>query len=166
MGVPGVSASPYLSLVDLVKKWPPSERAREALMITSGIDFVYGPGPQNPYLQHAIDEAQRAGVVVSSVYFGSIGHAGHSYWQITWGQNDLSQLADATGGEFYWQGMTNPVSFSPYLEQAAHRMYEQFLITFDASPQGKAGFEPVDVRTEIPHVSLVTQKRVWVGAAH
>src|SRR5690348_1113703 len=77
-GVPGISASPYLALIDLIHKWPATGEAREVLMVTSGIDPIYGPGPDNPYLTRAIDTAQRAGVVVDAIYFGSAGHFGHS----------------------------------------------------------------------------------------
>lgn len=161
LGDAGASTSPYISLVDLIKKWPPTDRAREVLMISSGIDPLYGPGPQNPYMQRAIDEAQRAGVVVSSIFFGGVGHSGHSYWQITWGQNNLSQLTEETGGEFYWQGMSNPVSFSPYLDEFSRVLSNQYLVTFVAG--GKPGsFEPIKARTEIPHVSVVAPSKVYI----
>jgi hypothetical protein len=117
LGEPGISASPYLSVSELIRKWPATTKAREVLILSSGVDYVYGPGPQNPYLQSCIDETQRAGVVATSIYYGSSGHAGHSYWEIYWGQNNLSNLSEATGGEFYWQGMTNPVSIGPYLRR-------------------------------------------------
>ncbi len=164
LGEPGISASPYTSLTDLIHKWPPTERAREILMITSGIDLLYGPGPENPYLLRAIADAQRAGVVVTSIYFGTTGHAGHSYWQMNWGQNDLSQLADETGGEFYWQGLSNPVALAPYLDAFTRRLNNQFLVTFMAKSGPKAGLEPVKVRTEIPHVSLVAAAKAYVAA--
>lgn len=162
LGDAGASSSPYLSVADLIQKWPATERAREVLMISSGIDPLYGPGPQNPYVQRAVDEAQRAGVVVSSIYFGSAGHFGHSYWQITWGQNDLSQLAEETGGEFYWQGMSNPVSLSPYLDEYSRALNNQYVVTLAAGE--KPGFQAVKVRTEIPRVSLVAPARVFVPA--
>src|ERR1700683_4439331 len=101
IGQPGASASPYLALIDLIQKWPAGEQAREVLMVSSGIDPDNGPGPLNPYLDRAIAVAQRAGVVVSSIYFASAGHFGHSLWQINWGQNFLSHLAEDTGGEFF-----------------------------------------------------------------
>lgn len=44
-GEAGISGSPYLSLVDLIHKWPVTQRAREAVMITSGTDYIYGPAP-------------------------------------------------------------------------------------------------------------------------
>lgn len=162
LGEPGISASPYTTLTDLIHKWPETKRAREVLMISSGIDLLYGPGPENPYLQTAIDTAQRAGIVANSIYFNSAGHFSHSYWQITWGQNNLSQLAYATGGEFYWQGMTSPVSFSPYLDQFSRRLQEQYVVSFQA-PCG-SGLDAVKVRTELPHVSLVAPARTALGA--
>jgi hypothetical protein len=161
-GTPGISASPYLALIDLIHRWPDTSQAREVLLITSGIDPDYGPGPSNPYLSRAIDTAQRAGVVVYSIYFGSAGHAGHSYWQINWGQNYLSQLGDETGGEFYWQGNSNPVSFAPYLSEIGQRLKDQYLLTFEAGGEGKAGFQAIKLKTEIPHVTLVGPSKVHV----
>jgi hypothetical protein len=69
------------ALIDLIHKWPSADQAREVLMITSGIDPAYGPGPSNPYLDRAIEAAQREGVIVHSIYFSSAGHFGHSLWQ-------------------------------------------------------------------------------------
>jgi hypothetical protein len=163
LGIPGISASPYLALTDLIEKWPSAEQAREVLMITSGIDPDYGSGPLNPYLDRAIEKAQRAGVAVHSIYFGSAGHFGHSLWQINWGQNYLSQLADETGGEFFWQGSSNPVALSPYLEVLNLHFHNQRVLTFSA--QGKPGFRRLKVTSEIPHVSLVAPSKVYVPGA-
>ena len=164
MGMPGISASPYLSLVDLIHKWSEGAPAREVLLITSGVDPDYGGGPENPYLQQAIDAAQRAGVIVYSVYYGSAGHLGHSYWQINWGQNYLSQLSDETGGEFYWQGNLNPVSLAPYLSSLTEHLKHQFLLTFAPTGSDSAGFRRVRLTTEAPRTSLVAPSRVYVPA--
>jgi len=159
---PGISASPYLALVDdLIKKWPHGEQAREIVMVTSGVDPDNGPGAINPYLDQAIDAAQRAGVVVHAIYYASAGHLGHSQWQIYWGQNYLSRLAEETGGEFFWQGDTNPVSFRAYLNELSEHFGNQYLLTFLA--QGKSGFRRLKLSTEVPHVSLVGPSKVYVG---
>jgi len=163
LAMPGISASPYLALVDLIHKWPATTHAREVLMVTSGIDPDYGTGPGNLYLSRAIDTAQRAGVVVHAIYYGSAGHFGHSLWQITWGQNYLSQITDETGGEFFWQGNSNPVSFAPYLTELSQRLKDQHVLTFDAASKGSAGFQKLKLKTEIPHVTLVGPSRVYVG---
>lgn len=163
LGVPGISASPYLALVDMLKKWPASEQVREVVMVTSGIDPDYGGGPSNPYLEQAIHTAQRAGVIVHSIYFGSAGHFGHSLWQINWGQNYLSQLAEETGGEFFWLGSSNPVSFGPYLKTLDQRFAGQYILTFQA--QGSAGEKRLHLKTEIPHAMLVGPSKVFLSGA-
>jgi hypothetical protein len=160
LGQPGISASPYLALIDLIQKWPSADQAREVLMITSGIDPDYGPGPSNPYLDRAIEAAQREGVVVNSIYYSGAGHFGHSLWQINWGQNYLSQLAEETGGEFFGLGTSKPVSFAPYLNELNEHFLGQHLLTFVA--QGNSGYKRVKFKTEIPHVMLVGPSKVYV----
>ena len=101
LGSRGVNASPYFSVSDLVKRWPASTARREIFMASDGVDLYYGAGDsQDPYLQDAIEDAQRAGILVSAVYTPSVGHIGHSYWLTYWGQLYLSELAEKTGGAF------------------------------------------------------------------
>src|SRR5579863_4503789 len=86
LGSPGVNASPYFSLSDLVKKWPAGAPRRSVVMITDGIDRYYGTADlQDPYLDQAIDDADRAGIIVSAIYNPGAGHFAHSYWQTYWG---------------------------------------------------------------------------------
>jgi len=162
VGQPGISASPYLALTDLIQKWPKAGQVREVLMITSGVDPDNGPGPSNPYLDHTIELAQREGVVVHSIYFSSAGHFGHSLWQINWGQNYLSQLAEETGGELFWLGTSNPVSFAPYLNELNQHFGGQHILTFWA--QGDPGYRRVKLKTEVPHVALVGPSKVYVSS--
>ena len=64
-GIRGINGSPYFSLTDLIKHWPESTARREVLMVSDGIDRYYGGGDMlDPYLAAAIEDAQRAGVVV------------------------------------------------------------------------------------------------------
>ena len=162
IGVPGISASPYLALTELIHKWPATPEAREVLMVSSGIDPDYGSGPDNPYLSRAIDTAQRAAVVVYSLYYPNAGHFGRSYGRINWGQNYLSQLSEETGGEFYWEGNFAPVSLTPYLDTMNRRLNEQYLLTFLAEPRNKPGFQSVKLSTEVPHVGLAGPAKVYV----
>jgi len=166
MGFGGANASPYFSLADLVKKWPASSDRREVLMITDGIDRYYGSGDlSDPYLQAAIDDAGKAGIVVSAIYTPGVGHFEHSYWQNYWGQLYLSELADKTGGEAYYIGFNgSPVSFAPYLDEHGHRLGNQFFLSFLAKPEKKAGWRQVRLMTEIRGVDLVSAGRVYVPA--
>jgi hypothetical protein len=164
LGNPGASASPYFSLGDLIKRWPQSSERHEVLMITDGIDRYGGSGPGNPYVDSLIEQAQRAGVIVYSIYTPGEGHYGHSFWRMNWGQNYLSQVGDETGGEAYYLGWGAPVSFAPYLEDITRRLGRQYLLTFIAKPQKKAGMQRVKLQTEVPNAELVSADRVYVPA--
>jgi len=164
MGIREANASPYISLSDLVKKWPTSSARREVVMSTDGADPYYGSGDmQDPYLDAAIDEATRAGIVVSAIYTPGVGHFGHSHWMTYWGQMYLAELAEKTGGEAYYIGFTGPpVAFAPYLDDVAHRLEHQYWLTFLAKPQKKAGWQQVRLRTEMADVDLISAGRVYV----
>jgi hypothetical protein len=165
LGNPGASASPYFSLEDLLKRWPASDERREVLMITDGIDRYWGSGPDNAYVDKVIEQAQRAGVIVYSIYSPGVGHYGHSYWRTYWGQNYLSQLSDETGGESYYLiGSAPPVSFVPYFEDITRKINHQYLLSFIPKPQKKAGMQRVKIQTEVPNAELVSADRVYVPA--
>jgi hypothetical protein len=165
IGIAGINGSPYFSVSDLIKRWPASTDRREILMVSDGIDPYYGGhDTSDPYLEAAIDDAQRAGIVVSAIYTPGAGHFGHSYWQTYWGQLYLAQLTDSTGGESYDIGFTGPpVSFSPYLDDLGRRLTHQYFLTFLAKPPKKAGWQRIKLRSEISSVDLVSADKVWVS---
>jgi hypothetical protein len=160
VGDPGISASPYMGISDLVKKWPAAAARREVLLITSGIDPWSPPDPQNPYLLTAIADAQRAGVLVHSIYYAGAGHIGHGYRRINWGQNYLSELGDESGGEAYWEGTGNPPSFDPYLKDLDERLRHQYLLSVDADAH-PGDLETVRVKTATHGVSLVAASKIY-----
>lgn len=166
LGNPGINASPYVSLEDLIKRWPETPVRREVLMITDGIDRLWSEyGVEDPYLDHAMESAQKAGILVFSIYSPGVGHYSHSYWRTNWGQNYLSQLSDETGGESFSLMYGTPVSFLPYLDDLSQRFGRQYLLTFLAKPGKKAEMQKVRVQTEVPNVDLVAADAVYVPAA-
>jgi hypothetical protein len=165
IGIAGVNASPYFSVSDLIKRWPEAPVRREIVMISDGIDR-YGPGgSSDPYVDEAVEQAQKAGIVIFSIYTPGAGHFGHTFWRINWGQNYLSQLSDETGGESYYLGSEAPVSFSPYLDDLGRRLLHQYLLTFLAKPVKKAEMQSVKLRTEVSNAELVAADRVYVPAS-
>jgi hypothetical protein len=166
LGYYGASASAYFSLTDLVKRWPRDATRHEVLMITNGFDPYYGIGDMlDPYLDAAIDDCQRAGVVVSGIYAPSVGHLGHSYWLNYWGQLYLAKLTEETGGEGYYIGFVGPSpDFGPYLQDLTNRLNDQYILAFVPTPQNKAGLQSVKLNTELHNVSLIAAKRVYVPA--
>ncbi len=163
IGQAGVVGSPYVALSELIKRWAPFSGRREVLMVTSGIDGLYsGYDLQNPYLMKAIDDAQKAGIQVHSIYYAGAGRIGRSFYNVNLGQSYLSRLGDETGGEPYWQGFQSPVSFQPYLEDLTKRLGHQYVVTFAPRSTEKSEFEQVKVRTEKPGAELTAASRVWV----
>jgi hypothetical protein len=163
--VAGINGSPYFSLGDLIKRWPESSARREVLMISSGIDYYWGSGTADPYVDSVLDQAKRAGVTVFGVYTPAAGHSGHSFWRIWWGQIYLSRICEETGGESYGVGFFGPpVSFRPYLDDVSRHLDHQYWLTFLAVPGKKSGMQPVRLRTEVPNVELVGANSVYVPA--
>jgi len=165
LGSPGVMPSPFLALSDLIKRWPASGARHEVVLVTSGVDPL-GGALSNPYLEAAVEHAQRAGIIVYAIYTPGAGHSGHSYWRMNWGQNHLAQLAEETGGEAYMLGFGPPVSFAPYLAEIAEHLAHQYVVTFLITPGKKAGFESVRFTTEVPNAELVTAGKIYVPADH
>jgi hypothetical protein len=165
LGSPGVVASPFLALSDLIKRWPASPARHEVVLVTSGVDPL-GGALIDPYLDAAIEHAQRAGVLVYGIYTPGAGHSGHSFWRMNWGQNHLAQIAEETGGESYMLGFGPPVSFAPYLSDIAEHLAHQYVVKFLVTPGKKAGFQSVRFTTEVPNAELVSAGKVYVPAAH
>jgi len=162
LGSPGISASPYISLSDLIKKWPASGDRREILVISNGIDPYSPANPLNPYLLKTISDAQRAGILVHSIYYAGAGHIGHNYFRVNWGVNYLSELGDATGGEAYWQGFGTPVLFDSFLKDLNQRLRNQYLLRVEPG-DARAALEPVKIVSKNPQVSLVAAKEIAIG---
>jgi len=164
MGAFGGESSPYLAITDIVKRWPETKARRAILMISDGIDPLQ-PGITDTYLDDAIQNAQRTGVQVSAVFVSGAGHFGHSFWRISRGQDDLSQLTDKTGGESYFQGFSTPISFSPFLDEFADRLGHQYLLKFLIKPEKKPSYQHVKLETEVPDAELVGPDQVYVAGA-
>jgi len=164
-GVPGESASPYFCISDLAKNWPGSNSGdrREAVVITDGFD-PYNPrfDPDDPYLQAAINDSVRAGVVVNAIFWHDMGFASRTFAGTNTGQNLMSLLTDATGGYYYYQGFSNPVSFQPFFQDLSRRFENQYELSFTAPAKTKPEVASLKVKLEAPNVRLTAADRVFV----
>ena len=174
--------SPYTSLSQLIDKWPPSNDRREVLMISNGEDATFGASVSdkvNPYVDAVVEKAQRAGVVVFTIATGreplhlaeehpflpsaqnpqaTIGPTG-----IVLGRIYLAQLAEGTGGQFYYYKSSAPLDFAPYLSDLKERLASQFSVSFVPTP-GKPGLQSVKVRSKSPHTEALSAKKVYIPA--
>ncbi len=166
LGTGGVDVSPYDSLSEAIKSWPNTGAERKiVIMISSGIEGLGGGfTPDNPYVNRGIEDAQKVGVVVYTIYNPSADHYGHSFWRSNWGQNFLSQLSDETGGESYMVGFGSPVSFQPFLQQITEQLQHQYILTFNAKPENKSGLQPIKVSVTEKDASIAAADKVYVKA--
>jgi hypothetical protein len=170
LGSPGVYGSPYLSAIDLMKRWPDTQNRREIVMITDGIDRLHswphrrGLGPVSPDVDSASAVAQRTGTIINSIYARGVGWRGNNFWQVANGQNGMAKLADATGGESFFLGMGEPVSFRPYLDRLQNSLGNRYRLEFNAVAGKKPGLQDVKLTTEIAGVELDAADSVWVAA--
>jgi hypothetical protein len=164
-GSPGSSASPYFCLEDLAKRWPvaPSNDRREVVMITDGVDpYNLRYDPQDPYLQAAISAANWAKLVVYSIFWHNQGFLSRTNYETNAGQNYLFAVADATGGNVYYQGTMNPVSITPYLSDLATRLENQYELAVPVKPEKKVSYADLRIKTDVGSVKLKAANQIAV----
>jgi hypothetical protein len=163
---PGVNGSPYFSLSDLIKRWPAHapEQRREVVMITDGIDRYNGLryDPSNPYIGATIRDAIRNQVVVYAIYYHNAGFAGRTEEGINSGQNYLTQLCAAVGGDFFFQGFGNPVDFTPYLNQINRKLGNQYELRVQP-PAGAKNIVNLKVQVSAPNTKTQAAQQIFVG---
>ncbi len=164
--VPGASSSPYFALSDLLKRWPehsPDVR-REVVMITDGVDRYAGLryDPNSPYINNTIRDLVRNEVVVYSIYYRDAGFADRTAAGVDSGQNYLTQLSQAIGGEFFYQGFSNPVNFTPYLQEINRKLANQYELRVTPPPNAK---NVVNLRVQVsaPNTRTQAAEQIFVG---
>jgi hypothetical protein len=166
LGRGGSSPSIYLSLSSLVSRWPTTGARREVLLIGTGFDALQ-PGFTDSYLDKAIHDVERAGIMVHTLYSGS-GRGGTTL-RGDIGPNNLAQLSQNSGGEVLYNGIVGAVSYAPFLQQLDMVLHNQFLVTYTVGrSSGKKGdFRELKVQTEQKDVHLTYPKIVYVpGMQH
>jgi hypothetical protein len=166
----GAYGSPYLSVIDLMKRWPESSNRREIVMITDGIDRFRSPSRDrglrsvSPDVSSASIVAQRTGTIVHTIFTPTAGRHGANFWAITNGQNSMAKLSAETGGESFFVGTQTPVSFRPYLDSLQKSFSHRYLLEFNALPGNTSGLQTVKLTTEVAGVELDSADSVWVKA--
>ena len=143
-------ASPYnpFSLTrDAVKRFESQPVGRRAVLVVSdGLDLSRGLLSSSPAqsldLQRTINEAQRLGVAVYTMYAPSV--SGGDLLLVNNGQGSLQRLSDETGGRAFFQGTGAPVSLDQYLREVDSLLSRQFALTY-LSTHPDQGFHKVRV---------------------
>jgi hypothetical protein len=168
IGIVDEDASPYFCLSDLAKHWPSNDPGarREVVMITDGFDYYYpSMDLQDPYMQAAINDSVRAGLTVYSIYWMNKGFVNHTMYGNNVGQNLLLEVTQATGGNSYWEGLGNPVSFQPYFKDLMRRFQNQYEVGFTAPAPAKNRHHVVNMKLNSKGVSgkVVAPQQVYLG---
>jgi len=165
VGMPGSNSSPYFCLSDLAKHWPSENRAalREVVLITDGVDNFYGRyDPNDPYVEAAIADSIKARLVVYSIYWRDRGRRGNSEYEGYDGQSLLLQTTQATGGKSFDEGIGEPLSFSPFFDEIAQRLQNQYLLSFHSVLKGKSEIQSLEFKIGNSDAEVSAPKRVLV----
>ena len=159
----GPTTNPYFSISDLAQNWPSQDRRarREVVLLSDGVDPENRRfDPEDPYMEAAVKDSVKAGLVVFSIYW----HTGPGGEDSTTdgGQSLLSELTQATGGISYWSGSGNPVSFQPYFEDVMKRLDNQYGIEFKARLDHKPGVETLRLKVEGIGLEVTAPQQVYV----
>jgi len=166
LGGGGAFSSPYLTLLDLMKRWPASADRRSILLISSGIDYFRGGFDfRSPDLDSTISRAQKQNINVWTIYAPDAGHRGRGFFIANRAQSNLSQLSDETGAESFYLGTAAPVTLKPYFDELSTHLSNQYLLAFKASGGAKGRFERVRVATELPYVEFLVASQAFLPAA-
>jgi hypothetical protein len=170
MGQQGANGSAYLSVIDLMKRWPESQNRHEVLMLTDGTDRIRrGPIVRRFHIQPDVDSASdvalKTGTIIHTIYTPAVGRSRHNYWEATNGQMGMAKLSNATGGESFFLGLQSAVSFKPYLDQLQTLLDNQYLLTVSVKAGKKAELKNVAINTEVAGVKLAAADAVLVPAA-
>ena len=166
LGSGGAFSSPYLTLLDLMKRWPSSADRRSILFFSSGIDYFRGDfWIRPPDLDSTISHAQKENINVWTIYAPDAGHRGRGFFVANRAQAYLSELSDATGAESFYLGIAEPVTLKPYFDELATHLNNQYLLTFKGTGGEKGRFERVRVHTELPHVEFLAAPQAFLPPA-
>ena len=161
--IPGENGSPYFALSDLAKHWPSKQSTdrRAVLMLTDGVDRYYDTATvDDPYVDAAIHDALKEGVMVYSIYLRGAGAYGRGDWVTNIAQSRLIEVSQETGGHAYFQDFTDPVTISPFLNDFQDRLENQYQVTIEGL--NEKGIQPVKVRTELPGLKIEAPTHIYV----
>ncbi|HUA00312.1 MAG TPA: hypothetical protein VMB02_08280 [Candidatus Aquilonibacter sp.] len=162
LGAPGTSTSIYLSLIDVIKKLQPVTGRREILLIGDGHDRLRGD-LESPDVDRVISSAQKTGVVIHTLYT-AVSAGRRNSFGLTLAQSNLTQVAAGSGGQAFFQGLSTPVSYTPFLDQLDMVLHNQYFLTFAVPRSAKknGAFQSLKIATEQRNVAITAQNRVFV----
>lgn len=168
LGNVGFRGSPYLSMTDLIKRWPTHEGRKQMIVISDGIDRfrprlsrmdAMAPSPD---VSSTVRAALTAGIVIHTIYAQGVGYVGRNMWERNGGVNGLAEVSDETGGESFFIGYENPPSFRPYFARLENVLNDQYWLGFAMKPGTRSGLQSINATTEVSGAEIVSASAVYV----
>lgn len=160
----GPTTNPYFSISDLAQNWPSQSRKarREVVLFSDGVDPENRRfDPEDPYMEAAVKDSVKAGLVIFAVYWHN-GPGGEDLVTDNGGQSLLSELCHATGGNSYWSGAGNPVSFQPFFDDIMKRLDNQYGVEFKAHLDRKPAVQSLKLKVEGIGLQVTAPEQVYV----
>jgi hypothetical protein len=102
---------------------------------------------------------------VDALYWHDQGRVSRVGFLASGGQNLLGLVTGDTGGMLYYQGLSNPVSFTPFLNDLSRRLENQYELGFIVPGRKKSEIESLKVKLRMPDVKLDAPNLVLVPAS-
>jgi VWFA-related protein len=154
-----IPASPYLSLIDVMKRFNGLEQGRnEILFISSGLDPLNGVSStptSNLYLEKAIKVAQQENITIFSLFAPSL--TTRRTFIASRGQDSLNYLSEQTGGHAFLMGTSGFVTFDAPLADLSRLLNQQYVIAYKSQNTDK-DFHRVKVTTDYSNIKVTAIK--------
>lgn len=123
--------NPYVEVIEALKKFDPSWRGHNALLLISdGLDVSRGfdstAAGHTLDIDRTINEATRRDVAIFSFYAPSVGLTSRNRLAASYGQSSLNRVAHETGGRAFFQGTSGFVTFDSYFDRLRAELNRQY----------------------------------------
>ena len=125
--------NPYVEVLEALRKFDKVDNKvtnrNVLLLISDGLDTSRGFDASSVLfsvdLERAIKEAGRRKVAIYSFFAPSTGLTRRNHLLASYGQSSLNRISKETGGEAFFQGMTDFVSFNSHFERLSQALNQK-----------------------------------------
>ena len=140
--------NPYVEVIEALRRFDSQPLGRRAMIVvSSGLDISRGADSSSAAtsmdLERAITQAQRRSVAIYSIFVPPAADIPQPL--LSNAQSCLEKLSRETGGRAFFQGMSAPVSFDPFLREIDTLLGKQIALTY-LSTHPKKGFHKLDIK--------------------
>lgn len=154
------AANPYCAVSDLVDRWERKSVSREIVLVGTQIDESSGEGRACMNAETAIEDAERAGVIVYALYSPSISNVA----KLDATSVDMGQVAYQTGGEAYLVGHSPAQSIEPFLADISEHLANRYVVKFRPTSNTGNGLQAVNFTAGNADQELMAPDKAWIPA--